>query len=119
GIVSSGRHATSGTGRTFASGGAGMVGTASDVLALIEALRTGGGEQIGAHRVRERARRDAGRGARLLEERHVAGGGAQAGDHGGPRSTNGQRGSKRPRAPAPEANARGDRTAVRCAAGND
>ncbi|WP_259658896.1 hypothetical protein [Burkholderia pseudomallei] len=79
----------------------------------------GGGEQIGAHRVRERARRNAGRGARLLEERHVAGGGAQAGDHGGPRSTNGQRGSKRPRAPAPEANARGDRTAVRCAAGND
>ncbi|AJX21368.1 hypothetical protein BG17_360 [Burkholderia pseudomallei MSHR491] len=72
----------------------------------------GGGEQIGAHRVRERARRDAGRGARLLEERHVAGGGAQAGDHGGPRSTNGQRDSKRPRAPAPEANARGERRIV-------
>ncbi|BEH18440.1 hypothetical protein GTC3P0254_50500 [Burkholderia pseudomallei] len=72
----------------------------------------GGGEQIGAHRVRERARGDAGRGARLLEERHVAGGGAQAGDHGGPRSTNGQRDSKRPRAPAPEANARGERRIV-------
>ncbi|MCS3394958.1 beta-lactamase family protein [Burkholderia thailandensis] len=40
----------------FASGGAGMVGTASDALALIEALRTGGDGWLPAARIDEMAR---------------------------------------------------------------